>query len=121
MKRYTDHRRIVLLYNADSGLLPMLADAVKKLMGTEDCTLCEITHSAAGKRSSWAKCEAALPLPVVPMHRDEVPAGWRVGALPSVVLAEGSQLLAVLLDDTAIRECHGDPARLRARIEEAMP
>jgi hypothetical protein len=114
------NRYVVLLYNADAGLLPMLADALKKLMGTEDCSLCEITHSATGKRSSWARCEAALQLPVVPMHRNEIPAGWSIPSLPSVVLAEGERMVRVLLDDAAIRECRGDAARLRERIDKAL-
>lgn len=47
--------RLILVYDADSGLGAMLLDVVKKAVGREDCPLCEITYGPLGKRSTWRR------------------------------------------------------------------
>ncbi len=94
--------RVLLVYDADHGLAATLVDVVKKALGREDCALCEITHGAVGKREAWRRCEAALPVPVVGMHRDEVPAHWLLPPLPCVVAQRGGDDPVVLVDRAAI-------------------
>src|SRR4051794_29319114 len=70
--------RIILVYDADSGLGAMMLDVVKKLVGREDCALCEITYSPIGKRAAWSACEARLGVAVQELHRDQLPADWGI-------------------------------------------
>lgn len=114
-------KSIVLLYDADGGFVPMLADVVKKTFGFEECPLCEIVYSPVGKRGAWKQCEAKLPYPVEHKHRNEVPPAWlqAAGELPVVALREGNRL-TVLLDRAALGACKADPVCLDAKIRAAL-
>ena len=114
-------KRIVLIYDGDAGLVPMVAEVVKKTFGFEECPLCEITYSPVGKKAAWKSCEAKLPYEVVHKHRNEIPASWkkRVGTLPVVALQDGDSV-TVLLDPSAIRACKGEPHCLDQKIRESV-
>ena len=114
-------KRIILIYDGDSGLLPMVADVVKKTFGFEECPLCEITYSPLGKKGEWKNCEAKLPYPVEHKHRNEISTEWRkqVGKLPVVAFQDGERI-KVLLDPPAIQVCNGDPRCLDAKIRERL-
>lgn len=116
-------KQIILIYDGDGGLLPMVSDVVKKTFGFEECPLCEITYSAVGKRAEWKTCEAKLPYAVVHKHRNEIPQTWKdqLGPLPVVALQHGEQVV-VLLDPASIRTCKANPAcldrKIRSRVME---
>ncbi len=114
--------RIVLVYNADSGLGAMLLDAIKKAAGREDCTLCEITYSAVGKRRQWAACERRLGVPVEELHRDHVPASWGIprSELPVILGRAGDEPPFVLVSRAEIAACRGRVDELERRIRERL-
>jgi hypothetical protein len=114
--------RIILVYNADSGLSAMLFDALKKAVGREDCALCEITYSPVGKRRAWAACEARLGVPVEEMHRDKVPAAWGLARreLPCILGRLGNERPFVLLSRAEIDACGGRVETLEQRLRQAM-
>lgn len=114
-------KQINLIYDGDAGMLPMLADVVKKTFGFEECPLCEITYSAVGKRGEWKNCEAKLPYPVVHRHRNDIPNAWKqqLGPLPVVALQDGDRI-SLLLDPAAIRSCQADPQCLDRKIRERV-
>lgn len=120
MARHAD--RIILVYNADSGVAAMLLDAVKKLAGREDCALCEITHSPVGKRASWSACAARLGVPVDELHRDELPADWGVarGALPCILGRVGQERPFVLVSRADLDACDGRVDALEQRLRAAL-
>jgi hypothetical protein len=114
--------RLILVFDANSGLKAMLADVVKKALGREDCALCEITYSPLGKRQTWQACEARLGLPVRELHRDEVPGVWGLEQtqLPCVLVQEGEAKPEMLLTKSQIGACEGRVDELEHRLREAI-
>lgn len=112
-------RRLIFVYDAASGLIPAIADSLKKVVG-RGCPLCAITHGVAGKRRSWVECERSLALPITYLHTDELES-LQPRAEPlelPCILAEleetGEQI--VLLDAAAIRRARGTEADLKGRL-----
>lgn len=114
--------RISLVYNADSGLGAMLLDVVKKVVGREDCTLCEITYGPLGKRASWSACASRLGIPVEELHRDEVPAAWGIARsdLPCILGRLGQERPFILLGSRDLAACAGSVEELEQRLRAAL-
>jgi len=99
-------RRLVLVYNADSGRLNALLDMAHKLFSpqTYACDLCAITHGVFREREAWGQFVDSLPLPVDYLHRDEFHERYPEltgEPLPLVLLLEGEQP-RILLDARGI-------------------
>lgn len=82
--------RLLMVYNADGGLLNGALDLAHKLVSpqTYACKLCEVSHGWLGMRREWRDHVAGLPLPVVFHHRDDFAAAYP-GAdvdLPAILL-----------------------------------
>jgi hypothetical protein len=121
--RTTGHTdRLILVYDGDSGVRAMLADVLKKLVGREECALCEITYSPVGKRRAWAACERRLGLIVDEIHRDQIPRAWRISRtqLPCVLGRSGEEMPFVLLTRDEIVVCQASVERLERRIGEKL-
>jgi len=114
--------RLILVYDGDSGLRAMLVDVLKKLVGREECALCEITYSATGKRGAWTACEKRLGLIVDELHRDQLPEAWGISRaqLPCVLGRQGEDGPFVLLTREHIAGCQGSIERLAGRIAQAL-
>lgn len=114
--------RIILVYNADSGLGALLLDVVKKAVGREDCSLCEITYSAVGKRAAWSACERRLGIPVEELHRDQLPPEWSIGAseLPCILGRVDGERPYLLVSRAELAACAGRVDQLEARLREAL-
>jgi hypothetical protein len=113
---------IILVFNADSGITAMLLDVVKKAVGREDCALCEITYSPLGKRSAWRACEQRLRLTIDELHRDQLPAEWKLSPadLPCVLARAGDERPVILVSRDEIAACGGSIDRLETHIREAL-
>jgi hypothetical protein len=118
-------KRLVFVYNADSGLLTALKDAVHKLAspGSYPCSLCATTYGAVSMRPEWRAYVERLPLPSTFLHRDEFASRFpeRRAALPAVFLAE-DKALGLLLDKEALDRAKTVPdliAMLDRALEEA--
>ena len=114
--------RLILVYDADSGVRAMLADVLKKLVGREECALCEITYGAAGKRRAWAACEKRLRLIVDELHRDRIPHEWKLtrSDLPCILARRGAAKPFVLLTRREIADCGGSAEQLEQGIVDAL-
>lgn len=109
---------LVLVYNADAGLVSALQDSALKLFRLNGCTLCTITHGVAGERADWKECKAAFGVPVAYFHRDDMPQDLRSavsGQLPAVMAKVGREYVHLLGPDTLAR-CNGKVADLKGRI-----
>src|SRR5690606_8790171 len=64
--------RLLLVYNADSGVFGAVADSVHKLLAPETyaCGLCYYTHGAFGMKRPFKDFLERLPVPVAFYHRD---------------------------------------------------
>ncbi len=100
-------RKLVFVYNADSGLFNLLGDAAHKLLspGTYRCNLCALTHGHLGPRKEWTEFLRTLPIPTEFLHADELRDGYGLEGfeLPAVFIEEG-QGLSLLIDAKALED-----------------
>lgn len=86
--------RLVLVYNADGGLLNAVKDAVHKAVrpATYPCSLCALTYGWAAMHSDWRRFLFRLPLEKVFLHRDEAAKafGGTQFDLPAILLDAGA-------------------------------
>ena len=65
--------KLIFVYNADSGLLNALKDAVHKTVSpdTYECNLCAITYGSVSMKPEWRKFIRSLLVETEFLHRDE--------------------------------------------------
>ena len=114
--------RIILVYDADSGVAALLLDVCKKLFGREDCALCALTYSPVGKRRAWSACAKGLGVAVEELHRDRLPADWGIARaeLPCILGRAGDERPVVLVNRAEIIACHGSIDELERRLLAAL-
>ncbi len=111
-------RRLILIYNADSGRLSALADSARKVLRLNGCSLCSITHGLVGEKTEWRSCRAEIGVPIDSLHRDEIfgPMKRLVGdALPCVV-AETGEGPRMLLTPNVLDRCRGSVDDFKGRL-----
>lgn len=89
-------RKLIFVYNADSGLFNTLADIGHKIFSpkTYACGLCILTHGYFKQRTSWRSFIESLPIESVFMHRDEFQQSYRhiKSPLPAVFIQQGDEV-----------------------------
>lgn len=112
---------LVLVYDADSGLLAAARDSLKKLFSLPGCTLCSVTHGVFGARPEWLAVARSLAVPVREYHRDDLPFPLRQlvqGSFPCVLVRSQGDAL-VLLDRDTIHDFRGGAADFLALLVAA--
>ena len=68
-----DKKRLVFVYNADSGMFNTLTDIAHKVFSpqTYECNLCAISHSYLSERTEWKEFVEELGVECEFLHRDE--------------------------------------------------
>ena len=93
--------RLILVYNADSGLLNAVKDAVWKVVrpSTYPCSLCALTYGWVSMHGPWRRFLDGLPHAKVFHHKDDFAAAFPALniALPAMLLAEGAAPPRVLV------------------------
>jgi hypothetical protein len=76
--------KLLLVYNADSGLFNLLADAAHRVVrpSTYPCRLCAITYTFTGMRSEWREFVQSLGHPIEFLHRDELAGVYGISDVP---------------------------------------
>lgn len=115
----TKVKKLVFVYNANSGVLDAIVDSARKLLRINGCALCAVTHGIVGEKSEWRACDRALGAPIDYLHLDEIPAQLQPhvnGRAPCVVAVpeEGEPIL--LLDSETIERCRGSVQDLRGKL-----
>lgn len=66
-------RKLIFVYNANSGMFNTLTDIAHKVFSpqTYECNLCAISHSYLSERSEWKDFIATLDIECEFLHRDE--------------------------------------------------
>jgi hypothetical protein len=113
---------VILVYSGVSGLRALLLDVLKKAVGREECSLCEITYSPVGMRRAWTQCAARLGVTVSEMHRDQLPEAWGIQSadLPCVLGRDRDAHPFVLLTRDHILACQRSPEALERAILDAL-
>lgn len=73
MENENGMKRIIFVYNADSGLVSGIKDFFHKILkpSTYECHLCFVSYDNFGMRKSWKDYIESLPFPTEFLHRDE--------------------------------------------------
>lgn len=99
---------LVFVYNAESGVFNVLADAAHKIFSpdTYACNLCALTHTAFGMRTEWKRFLEGLGVPLEFLHADELKSRYGLEGVPLPTVFEKDEGgLEVLADADAINEC----------------
>lgn len=114
---------LIFVYNADSGLFNVVADAAHKVLSpqTYQCNLCQVTYGWMTERRAWRDFVAGLGVPCTFLHRDELRRrypGIDV-ALPAVLrVTDGSP--DVCIDAESLNRCE-DTDALIALVRSRCP
>lgn len=116
--------RILMLYNADSGLINGALDSLHKIFspGTYTCQLCALTYGLATMKADWRDTLEALPYPVAFLHKDE----WQTQfpdnptPLPAILLESGPDLKTLVSaeDFAGLISLQALQTLLTARLQE---
>lgn len=115
--------RLLIIYNADGGVISALKDAVWKLVSPETypCSLCAITYGAVSMYPEWKRYLKGLPLDVVFHHKDDFAAAYpdHEIALPAIAIVHGDTAPRVLVSNEVLDQTQ-DTMQLMDRVEEAL-
>lgn len=66
-------KKLIFVYNADSGKLNALMDSLHKIVNpsTYSCKLCALTYDAIDERKAWKEFRKNLDVETSFLHRDE--------------------------------------------------
>lgn len=66
-------KKLIFVYNADSGLRNMIMDSAHKIFSpdTYECSLCDITYGAFTENSIWKNFRKETDLQMEFLHKDE--------------------------------------------------
>nr|WP_298930633.1 hypothetical protein [uncultured Erythrobacter sp.] len=83
--------RLLIVYNADGGILNTLLHAVHKQFapGSYPCSLCALTYGPVSMRGEWRRFLDRLPMEAVFHHRDDFAAAYpgHRHDLPAILIA----------------------------------
>jgi hypothetical protein len=103
------HDRLLMIYNADGGLVSGALDLLHKTFSpsTYACRLCDLTYGSFGMKRDWRATIDALPLPVTFLHKDEWLAEYPENPAPlPVILREGPTGLETIVSAADFADVH---------------
>lgn len=114
----TPIKRLLFIFDADSGKWGAFVDSAKKLLMLKGCALCTITHGLAGEKAEWSNCKEELGAPIDYLHRDELDNTLKqlVGEnLPCIVAMIPTGYIMLVKPDVLDR-CKGSVSELKGKI-----
>ena len=84
-------KRLLFVYNADSGLGNALLDTAHKVLNpaTYSCSLCQLTYGAIMEKKNWRSFRERSEIPMRFLHRDEfVKEYFEEVAFPAIFLEQ---------------------------------
>lgn len=110
--------KLILVFDANAGVLDALIDSTRKLFRLKGCPLCSITHGLAGERSEWKSCRDSIGVPVDYLHRDELDASLEqiIGDQLPCVLARTADRTELLMGPAVLDRCAGSIPDFRGRL-----
>ena len=108
MAEPAETKKLVFVYNADSGMFNTLTDIAHKVFSpqTYSCNLCAISHSYFSERDEWKNFISELDAECEFLHRDEFEKKYALTGCryPAVFLKSGTGL-DIYLDADEINQC----------------
>jgi hypothetical protein len=103
-------KKIVFIYNANSGVQTALLDGAHKILspGTYQCNLCDLTYGVFTEDRLWKKFRMNSDLEMVFLHRDEFQKEYASKFIPKytypIILLETEYDLDILVNTTELNE-----------------
>ena len=74
MSKEINHKELIFIYNAKSGLVNELIDFAHKIISPEtyDCNLCTITYGTFAMEKNWANYIQELPVKSIFTYKDKL-------------------------------------------------
>jgi hypothetical protein len=121
-------QRLVIVYNADAGVLAGVMDSVHKIVSpsTYPCQLCAVTYGLAAMKRDWRQFLDGLGMELLFHHRPDFRAAFPQAAdwpLPLVAVEAEGQLrqLVTAADFAAIPDLAALIATVRNRLATRAP
>ncbi|WP_298469324.1 hypothetical protein [uncultured Erythrobacter sp.] len=115
--------RLLIVYNADSGIINALMHAVHKQVRPETypCSLCALTYGAVSMRGEWKAFLGRLPMDVVFHHRDDFAEAYpdHEFPLPAILTSANGKEPQILISAEEL-DAMTDAAQLIARVEDRL-
>lgn len=103
-------RKLIFVYNADSGLFNTVSDIAHKILSprTYACQLCALTHGYFSIREEWVEFLQELDADCTFMHRNEFKNAYpqQPLELPAVYIENEKGGLDILMDRQSIEACN---------------
>lgn len=98
--------KLIFVYNANSGVLNALVDAVHKMVSPEtySCELCALTYGAVGERKAWRQYRKRSAHEMVFLHKDEFEEGYGQRFTYPLVLCDDDGRLTPLITKRDFQE-----------------
>ena len=98
-----NEKKLVFVYNADSGVISIVKDFWKKLLrpGSYQCHLCGVTYGAFSMKKDWKNFINNLNIDTEFLHRDEFEKKYHVkdALYPSAYLFQNEELILLISQD----------------------
>lgn len=93
-------KKIIFVYNADSGLLNLLKDGLQKTFTPDQyqCALCSITYGLISMKKKWKDFLKTLPYEQEFLHKDEFEKKYKKANIsyPTILLKENDSLTPIV-------------------------
>ena len=117
------NKKLIFVYNADSGIFNTLADAAHKIFSpkTYSCNLCAITYSNLGMKSEWKAFIEKLPIKSEFLHKDQLREQYGMDdiPLPAIFILE-DKIPQLLIGADKINACES-MADLKQLVRVQLP
>jgi hypothetical protein len=121
------NRRLIGIYKADGGLLGEVSYLVGHLIGTRECSLCDITHSPLRKKTEFKEFEkrlqAGLGVGFRLLHmneRSDKELAASLGQEPCVLLENADGSIELFLDSEELKTATGQVAAFEVLVRSKL-
>jgi hypothetical protein len=121
------NRRLIGVYKADGGIIGEVSYLIGHLLGTKECSLCDITHSPLKKKAEFKefekRLEAELGIGFRLAHmneRTEAELAASLGREPCVLLENPDGSIEFFLDSEELKAASGQVAPFELLVRSKL-
>jgi hypothetical protein len=121
------NRRLIGVYKADGGIIGEVSYLIGHLVGTKECSLCDITHSPLRKKAEFKEfekrlqAELSIGFRLVHMNeRTEAELAASLGQEPCVLLENADGSIEFFLDSEELKAASGQVAPFEVLVRSKL-
>ena len=101
-------RKLMFVYNADSGLFSSLTDFAHKILSpsTYNCRLCLLTYGNFTVKQEWQSFIQSLPVESTFLHRDEFSKNYNITEQLPAIFFEQAGSAVLFISKAKIEQCN---------------